>query len=324
MGVIDLRKLPMPRLIDEKSIEKLFDDTMTYFKKQAEAVGDGMTYDLGPSSPVTKIFEVLAYREYLMREQINRSALSAMLPYAEGEALQNLVALFNTEREFAGESDERLRQRALEAIDGLATAGSRAGYQLYAKKFAGEIAQSINAYINLDAKGEVFVAINFNTEKTEKNAAGNIEKKPVTPEDIKEALKRVNDGLQNEQVRPLTDKVTVLEATRRHYKIGASIKIRYGADQTIVFKDCLKRLDSLLAERFIVGQSIYRSSIISALHTDNVEWVTLTITEPREVIGEDRTKKIVDVLVEGDIKPAGNEIAVFAYDDKTINYKNVV
>lgn len=103
--MIDLATLPPPNVVELLDYTTLYSEVQTQFRAlypQWSAVLE--------SDPVTKLLELTAYRELLLRARINDAALSNLLAFATGTDLMGLAAFYNIEK-MPGERDDRLRTR---------------------------------------------------------------------------------------------------------------------------------------------------------------------------------------------------------------------
>ena len=92
--MIDLSKLPAPKIIEELSFENI----LASMREDLTARCPGWTAEALESDPANKILEVSAYREVLLRQRINNAARACMLALATGGDLDHLSAFFNVER----------------------------------------------------------------------------------------------------------------------------------------------------------------------------------------------------------------------------------
>ena len=125
-SVIDLSKLPTPKVIEELDYEVLFQEYLSDFTARDEEY-DGLL----ESDPAIIILEVMAYREMLVRKRINESAKATLLAFAKGSDLDHILAEYGVPR-LDGEDDDRFRMRGQMALDGFSTAGPIDAYKFFA------------------------------------------------------------------------------------------------------------------------------------------------------------------------------------------------
>ncbi|MDQ7011683.1 MAG: baseplate J/gp47 family protein, partial [Mariprofundaceae bacterium] len=145
---IDLSRLPPPAVIDTLDYETILQ------QMQAEFAARWPQYSYEPHDPVTKVLEVTALRELLVRQRHNEHASQIMLAHARGSNLDALGALpwlqvtrltitpaDNTTvppTPAVMESDDAFRKRMLLAYNQLSTAGATGSYQFHALSASGQ------------------------------------------------------------------------------------------------------------------------------------------------------------------------------------------
>jgi phage-related baseplate assembly protein len=82
--------------------------------------------------------------------------------------------------------------------------------------------------------------------------------------------------LNAEDVRPLTDQVTVQSATIVSYEVIATLYIPTGPDPTAVQTAALASVQAYVESRHRVGLDVRLSGLYAALHVGGVERVTLS------------------------------------------------
>lgn len=266
---IDLSTLPAPDVVQTLSFETIL----------AEMLADLRTRDtaftaLVESDPAYKILEVAAYRELLIRQRVNDGARAVMLAYATGSNLEQLAALFGVTRKLidAGdanavppvpatyETDASLRYRTQLALEGLSTAGPVGAYQFHALAVAGVKDVGVQGPPDTDP-GDVLVTIL--SDDGDGEADSNL-------------IAAVAAALNGEDVRPLTDQVTVQSAAITNYEIDATLYIPTGPDPNIVRAASLASVQAFVAAQHKVGADIRLSALYAALHVGGVERVTLS------------------------------------------------
>ena len=266
---IDLSRLPAPEIVEPLDYKLVLDALIADFKQRAP---DITAVDL-ESEPIRKLLEVFAYREIILRARINDAAKGVMLAYATGSDLDHLAALFGVQRQVITpadpnaippidavlETDGRLRQRTQLALEGFSTAGPKGAYRFHALAADPAIA---DAAVASPSPGEVLVTVLARDGMPDATVLG-----------------KVRTRLNAEEVRPLTDQVTVIAATPITFEINASLKVYDGPDATVVLGEAHKQLDRFLAARFRIGEPIGRDGLFGALHVPGVQKVTLTEPE---------------------------------------------
>lgn len=91
---LNLEKLPFAPIIEELSFDELSNAVKSLFK---ERLNDEQI-KLLESDEFSAVLETLAYREMLLRARMNASIKACLLPYASGDDLDNVVAIYGIER----------------------------------------------------------------------------------------------------------------------------------------------------------------------------------------------------------------------------------
>ncbi|WP_225322393.1 baseplate J/gp47 family protein [Klebsiella pneumoniae] len=270
MPTIDLSQLPSPTIIEELD----FETTLTEVKAvmvaafpddQQSAVAAAMMLE---SEPLNIIAQAMAYRELLLRQRINEGAAACMLSHSTGDDLDNIAANLDTERlviteatdtaDAVMESDEALRLRAQAAFEGMSVAGPSAAYEYFARSASGKVA---DARATSPAPAEVVVAV----LSTEGDGTAS-----------EELLIAVATAVNDEEVRPLGDRVTVQSAEIVEYEIDATLYLYPGPESEPIINAALASLQNFLknADKKI-GRDVPRSAISASLHVQGVQRVVL-------------------------------------------------
>jgi phage-related baseplate assembly protein len=248
---IDLSKLPAPKVIESLSYEEIFQDILSDFLEK------NPTYStLLESDPAMIMLEVCAYRELLLRNRINEAAKATMLAYATGSDLENLGAPLGVQK-LEGESDDQLRQRIQLAPEAFTNAGSVGAYTFHALSASSDI-KSVS--VKSPNPGKVLVTI---LSKTGNGIAS------------EELIDAVLEKLSEEDVRPLTDQVSVQSAEIVNYSVEAVITVYSGPSSAVVETEARAALDKFLDERHAIEKLVAVSGIYDALHVDGVKKVQL-------------------------------------------------
>lgn len=273
--LVDLKKLPAPKVVQELSYETLLAQRKEKFLSLQES--DEMRQHWQArlqleSEPVVKLLEENAYLELLLRTNINESAKAVMLAYATGSDLDQLGALFGVTRLILQaedlksnppttakyEDDERFRTRIQMSLEGLTTAGSRASYEFHALSTSAKIK---DVDVTSQTAGTVKVAI-LSTEG-QGTADGDL-------------IKAVKEQLNDEYIRPLTDTVLVESAVILTYEIQATITLYPSVLESVVMGNVNQAITSYVNKKHSLGIDITRSGIYAALHQEGVQNVKLT------------------------------------------------
>lgn len=277
-SAINLTTLPMPAAVEVLS----FEDILADMKAQMIAAAPELEAALAlESDPLSKLLEVFAYRELLVRAAVNDKVRAVHLATATGSDLDHLAALFGVARltvvpanptatppvAAVLETDTALRLRTQLSLDGFTTAGSRASYEYHARSASGQVA---DVKVDSPAPGAVRVTVLA--------ADGDGAASP-------ELVATVAAALTADDVRPLCDEVTVQSATIVPFAVTAALTVQAGPDSAVVVSAAQAELARYLAETRGVARAIRRSGIYAALHRPGVEFVNLISPAADVLIG---------------------------------------
>lgn len=286
-NVIDLSYLPAPEVVEVLSFEAILEAYTNDFK---ERYPDFAAYI--ENEPVMKLMEVVAYRELIMRQRINDAAHAVMPAYAQGSDLDNIALIFGVKRltlEEADpdavpptaavmESDEDLRKRYFLAINALNTAGARNSYIYHA--FSCPEVKDVAA--TSPVPGQVLVTVLGRTDDG-------------IPAD--ETITEVAGILNADDIRPLTDTVTVQKAKIVNYRVEAQIVTLPGPDPELIVAAAREAIESYVAGVSLIGRDVTMSGLYSALHQSGVERVIMN--EPLQTISiaEDEASFCTEIVL---------------------------
>lgn len=265
---VDLSKLPFPNAVEALDFETIL----------AEMIADLIARDpvftaLLESDPAYKVLEVSAYREYLMRQRVNEAIKAVMLAYAEQNDLDQIAARYNVERltitpadsstvpptAAVMESDESLRRRVQLSFEGFSTAGPRGAYIFHSLGADADVLDA-DAYGPPETPGVVRVAVLSRIGDGTASA---------------ELLDAVEATLSDEDVRPLTDQVTVESAVIVDYEIDAELTLYSGPDSEVVVAAAIAAAELYVEQNHRLGRDVTISGIHAALHQEGVQNVSL-------------------------------------------------
>lgn len=293
MPTIDLSQLPSPEIIEELDFESILIDVKAVMvaafpDDQQASVAAALSLE---SEPLNVIAQAMAYRELLLRRRINEGAAACMLSHAEGTDLDNLAANLDTKRltitpetdtaDALMESDEALRLRAQSAFEGMSVAGPSAAYEYFARSASGKVA---DARATSPAPAEVVIAI-LSTE-------GDGTASP-------ELLAAVTVAVNDEEVRPLGDRVTVRSADIVDYSIDAELFLYPGPESEPIINAAMASLQTFLADNDKkIGRDVARSAISASLHVQGVQRVVLRLPAADLQISDIQAARNVGYAVE--------------------------
>ncbi|RXJ66374.1 baseplate assembly protein [Veronia nyctiphanis] len=251
-SAINLSKLTAPDVVEPLDYETILGEMLADLRKRLPSFSSTVESD-----PAYKILEVAAYRELLLRQRVNEAARSVMLAFSSKHDLDQLAALFNVERR-EGESDVSLRMRLPLSLEGLSTAGPRGAYHYHALSASSDVK---DVSVVSPKPGEVAVTVLSHHGRGEASPS---------------VLSTVSQALNAEEVRPLTDKVTVRGANVIAYKVVATLICFADPDRNVVTKAARQAAEEYVADTHQLGRAVTRSGLIAALHQPGVMNVKLT------------------------------------------------
>lgn len=270
MPTIDLSQLPKPTIIEELDFETILVDVKALMvaafpADQQSAVAAALGLE---SEPLNIIAQAIAYRELLLRQRINEGVAACMLSHSTGDDLDNIAANLDTERltitaatdttDTVTESDEALRLRAQAAFEGMSVAGPSAAYEYFARSASGKVA---DVKASSPAPAEVVIAV----LSTEGDGT-------ASPELLADVAEAVND----EEVRPLGDRVTVRSAEIVDYEINATLYLYPGPESEPIINAADASLQKFLKQNNKkISRDVARSAISAALHVQGVQRVVI-------------------------------------------------
>ncbi|WP_421865122.1 baseplate assembly protein [Motiliproteus sp.] len=265
---IELDKLPAPDAVEPLDFETILADARAQLIGLDPSLADVLALE---SEPINKLLEVFTYRELLLRQRVNEAVKAVMLPYAMDADLDNLGALFGVQRLQldAGDPDaippvparyetnSDFRRRIQLSLEGLSTAGPEGAYVFHGLSADGDV---LDISATSPSPGDVLVTV---LSRTGDGAAN-------------QALQdTVAAALSADNVRPLTDNVTVQSATIINYSIDATLFFFSGPDRALVLAEAQSNIDAYVAKQHKLGLDITLSGIYSALHVPGVQRVNL-------------------------------------------------
>lgn len=272
-GTIDLSQLPPPVVVEPLDFETLFAQRKAAFiamypEDEQEEIARTLELE---SEPITMLLEENCYRELLLRQRVNEAARAVMLAYSTDSDLDNLAVNFNVERltiqeeddsvtppiEAVMESDPDLRMRTQQAFEGLSVAGPTAAYEFWGRSADGRVAD-----ISAVSPTPACVTISVLSREGDGTASDDL-------------LSVVAAALNDEEVRPVADRVTVQSAEIVPYQIDATLYIYPGPEAEPVRQASEQQLQAYIAAQNRLGRDIRLSAIYAALHVEGVQRVEL-------------------------------------------------
>jgi len=276
---IDLSLLPAPAVIEPLDYETILATIKADVLALAPELADVLALE---SEPITKLCQVVSYRELLLRARINGAARATMLAYAEGTDLDHRVALIGVER-LPGESDTRLRARAQISPEGYSTAGPTLSYVFHALSASTQVA---DVYVDSPAPGDVRVTV------LALPSANNPGGAPGAA-----LLDQVRAALNADDVRPLNDNVVVEAASIITYAVSATLVFLPGPDIATAMQAAATVCQEYVDGQFKLGYDVTVSGLHAALHQPGVMRVDLVSPTGNIIVANNRAARCTGVTV---------------------------
>ncbi|MBS9427863.1 baseplate assembly protein [Photorhabdus akhurstii] len=273
MPTIDLSQLPPPDVVEPLDYESLLAERkarLISLYPEAQRAAITRTLEL-ESEPIVKLLQENAYRELLLRQRVNEAARAVMVAYATGSDLDQLGANNNISRLILQnaddstipstpaimESDRDFRVRIPQAFEGLSVAGPVASYEYHARSADGRVA---DASAISPSPANVTVTI----MSRENNG--------VASQDL---LNKVAAALNDENVRPVADRLVVQSAKVVEYQIDAVLYLYPTPESEPIRVAAEQQMKRYTETQHRLGRDIRLSAIYAALHVEGVQRVEL-------------------------------------------------
>lgn len=286
MATIDLSQLPAPDVVETLDYETLLAERKAtlislYPAEQQQAITRTLTLE---SEPLVKLLQENAYRELILRQRINEAAKANMVAWATGSDLDQLGANNGVTRltlraadnstipptAAVMESDDNFRMRIAAAFEGLSVAGPSGAYEYHAKSADGRVA---DVSATSPAPAEVVITV------LSREGDG------TAPADL---LTIVANALNDEDVRPVADRVRVQAAAIVDYRVDATLYLYPGPEAEPVRTAAEAKLIAFINAQSRLGRDIRQSALYAALHVEGVQRVELA--QPTEDVVLDKTQ----------------------------------
>lgn len=266
--LVDLSELPAPDVLEPLDFEDTYSEVLGVFRGH---MGPNWTASL-ESDPVTKLLEVGSYIKLGNRARVNDAAKAQFLAYATGADLDHLAANVNLKRlviqaaeplavppiAAVMESHDALRERVQLAYEGLTTAGPRNSYILHARNASALVADAT-------AESPAPACVDVTVLGLEGDGTAD----PAL-------LALVEAAVNDEDVRPVGDRVTVRGAEILRYRVDAVLHMKgAGPENDAALTEAIRRLEAWINPRRRLGVEVARSGVDAQLHVAGVGRVEL-------------------------------------------------
>ncbi|RFA31331.1 hypothetical protein CAI21_01505 [Alkalilimnicola ehrlichii] len=287
---IDLSQLPAPEIVEQLDYEDILAQRKSAFLSRHPQAADVLNRE---SEPATRLLEESAYREMILRQEFNDRARLLLLAYSQGSTLDHLGVTFHRTPRLvidAGdpdanppipptyESDAAYIERILMAGDSYSTAGARPAYVYHARSASGQVKDASCTRPN---GGEILITVLSHD--------GN----GVPSQELLDIVHaRVND----EDLRPLNDKVETRPAIVTEYTTRARLVLFEGADEPTVKAAARQRVEQFVRRMHVLGRDLVRDALLARLYVEGVKRVELE--SPAEDIHCDLTQAAYCAAIE--------------------------
>ena len=271
--LVDLSKLDAPKVLEDLGFESLLADRKAEFIAlfpQDERAFWQARLNL-ESEPITKLLQEVVYLQLIERNRINNAAKATMLAYASGSDLDVIAANYNVKRQVIQEAnnnvtpkipeiledDTSLRLRTQLAFEGLSVAGPRSAYIFHALSAHPDVAD-----VSVVSPQPANVTVTILSRNGQGEANENL-------------LNVVRAKLNDDDIRPIGDRVIVQSAVIQSYEIRAKLHLYRGPEYEPIKAAALKKLTAYTEEKHRLGRDISLSGIYAALHLEGVQRVEL-------------------------------------------------
>ncbi len=229
---------------------------------------------LPASDPLSKLLEVLAYRELYVRQQINERVESCRLANAQELDLNRLASLF-----LSDEPDplETVPQQVISQAGAIHTAGTVEGYKYFSYDALSpeEKSELIDVKATNPGAGVVEIILLFSRQLMLQGQNQEELDIATTEKKLDELVKKVHLRLLDNSIRPIGHKIEVRAAETVPFRITARLGVESMPGAAEVRSAAEVKVNEYISERFQFGSTIYRTGVLSALHQEGVKYIIL-------------------------------------------------
>ena len=310
---LNLDSLQAPEIVENISFQDIFNELRADFQQRFPDFSA-----LVESDPAIKLLEVAAYREVILRARINDAFKATLLAFAAAGDLDNLAAFYGLTR-IGQESDEELRDRTVNRIQGSSTAGGAAWYRYQALTANTGVR---DARVTSPAAGEVQIALlskevenienlgsSVNTLSAEMSALASFygitilgsDKDAQLAPQIRAVIDAAGPGgtatpqmlaavdavMQDSEVRVITDTVSTISANVVSVDVEVDVYL-YPDSSASILDNIEAAIRAGVATEGGLGWDLTLSWLIKNIHVDGVQRVEL-ITPTISQVADDGT-----------------------------------
>lgn len=271
---IDLSLLPVPDALENLDFETVYDSRVEQFiqlwpRDIQQQVRETLQLE---SEPITLLLQENAYRELIIRQRINETVRRVLLAFARGSDLDHIGARYYVYRlvvqqadpsasppkPLIMESDEAFLERIQDAYEGLSVAGPRGAYVFHARS----------------ADGRVLDAVSISPEPCDVVVAVlSAEGDGTASEELLEVVRR---ALNDDEVRPIADRLTVQSSEIIPFEVRARLHMNTdGPGRLQALQLATENVQKFVGRRRRQGWSVWLSKLDALMHVEGVERVEI-------------------------------------------------
>lgn len=269
---IDISQLPAPDALEVIDFEAIYESRKNKLIDLFPVdVQDEVRETLKlESEPMVKLLQENSYRELVIRQRINECVRRVLLAFAKGSDLDHIGARYFVKRLVVQpadldaippqpeilESDDALLERIQDAYEGLSIAGPRGAYIFHTRSADGRVA---DAQAFSPEPCEVVVSVLSHEDDGTAS---------------EELLNVVRKALNDEEIRPLGDRVTVQSSIIVDYAIEAILHMKsYGPGNELALAQAIDNITQFVNRRNRQGWSVWVDKLDALMHVEGVEHV---------------------------------------------------
>ncbi len=250
-SAINLKDLPLLNLGLIKS-----HDECTQAQLDWLAQHEGITLT-GPEDPAWRVVRSTAYREMLLRYEIDQAAKQLTLAHAKGAALDHIGITYHRTPRKQDELDDIYRERIALSPEGVSVAGPKNAYIYHGLSAHNDI-KDVAFFSPLPNDVELTIL----SKIADGTASNNL-------------LTAVKNAVNAERVRAQGDRVIAKSAEILTYTIVAHLILNDGFNQLTVISQAQEAASEYVTKQHMLGSRVVESAVHHALHVAGVKEVQL-------------------------------------------------
>lgn len=262
----------------------------------------GLMYLEQEAEPAVRQLQIVAYREMLVRQRTNDASLAVMLAYALDGDLDQVGVRYGVTRlllvpadpanniEAVHESNEDFRRRIQLSNEGYSTAGPEGAYVFHALSADANVKDvsaesptfklaTITNIVRATLPSNAIVLIVKDdaglTDPMPGDVAVTVLSRVGNGTADESILANVDNKLNEDGIRPITDRVRKRSASITEYTIDAVLKTYSGPDSGLVVSNAKQKCQDYVDNNHKLGRDITLSGVYGALHQPGVQKVIL-------------------------------------------------